>query len=422
MHETDKKEKALLIVIKEKRESWSQEALALEFKALASSSGISIIETHVFNLATPNPRFYIGKGKVEEISELAKELKVNTVIFNSNLNSNQQRNLEDKINIKTLDRTQLILDIFARHAHTQEGILQVELAQLKYLLPRLRGKGIMLSRLGGGIGTRGPGEKKIEVDRRRIDERITHLKKELKLIIQRREVMRKKREKSEVNSCSLVGYTSAGKTTLFNVLTSDSQKEAHSLFTTLDTVSRSFSIHQNFKVVISDTVGFIYRLPPYLIEAFKATLEELHYSDVLIHVVDASGKDIFEFKRVVDEILKELKLGGKKIIVVFNKIDCTPDEQLSLLKNRYPQSIFISALKETGIEELKQKIYQCLSEGSIEALVYLPFSKMKIASYFHEHCEILKKSYENNETIYRLRLEKENLAYLEKIGLKIKKI
>jgi len=420
MHETEKKESVLLVVAKEKKEHWSWEALILEFKALALSTGVSVADTCVFNLDKPNPRLYIGKGKTEELAILVNNLKVDTVIFNNNLNSTQQRNLEDQLKVKTLDRTQLILDIFARHAHTQEGIIQIELAQLEYLIPRLRGKGIMLSRLGGGIGTRGPGEKKIEVDRRRISERITHLKNDLKLIVQRREVMRKRRERSGVNTCSLVGYTSAGKTTLFNTLTSNQQKESKSLFTTLDTVSRSFNVHQNFKTILSDTVGFISRLPPDLIEAFKATLEELHYADILIHIIDASGKDVGGFKLVVDEILKELKLNTQAIITVFNKIDCLAEPQITALKYRYPKAIFISATIGTGIAELKDEIYRRLSDEIVEIVVNLSFDRMKAVDYFHKYCEILKTIYQDNETVYWLRLKKDNLHYLQKLGLKIK--
>ncbi|MBU2265700.1 MAG: GTPase HflX, partial [Candidatus Omnitrophica bacterium] len=237
MYETTQKETALLVVVKEPKEHWLSEDLALEFEALVLSSGIQPARTIIVKLVQPNPALYIGKGKVEELRLIREELKADVVIFNANLKFTQQRNLEEILTVKTIDRTQLILDIFAKHAHSQEGILQVELAQLQYLLPRLRGKGIALSRLGGGIGTRGPGEKKLEVDQRKISDRITRIKEELKGLGQHHDVMRKKRDKAKEYMCSLVGYTNAGKTTLFNSLAQADQIESSSLFTTLDTVA-----------------------------------------------------------------------------------------------------------------------------------------------------------------------------------------
>ncbi len=422
MYETLNKETAALVVVKEREEPWSQKALASEFKSLTLSTGIGVEEVFLVKLDRPNPRFYIGKGKVEELAALVLAKKVKTVIFNRNLHPTQQRNLEEALRVKTLDRTQLILDIFARHAHTREGILQVELAQLGYLLPRLRGKGIMLSRLGGGIGTRGPGEKKLEVDRRRISERINRLKKDLELIKQHRAVMCKKRQKNAAKLCSLVGYTNAGKTTLFNVLTRSTQDTSQALFTTLDTVSRSFTLQNNFGGVLSDTVGFIYRLPPDLIEAFKATLEELHYADILLHVIDAAGQDVGRLKTAVDSILDELKLSARPLITVFNKIDKLNEAQLNVLKHTYPDSLFISAVREEGIEALKAKIYHRLSEGVMEAVVRLPFDRMEVVGYFHKHCEILKYTYQDKEAVYWLRLRKNNLDYLKKAGLAVKEL
>ena len=290
MYETEKKEKALLVVVftEEEKREWDIEEISEEFKNLVISAGIEVTDLISVKIKKTTPSFYIGKGKAYEIAKLAQEKKADVVIFNNNLSFTQQRNLEDILMIKTIDRTQLILDIFAHHAHTQEGSIQVELAQLEYLLPRLKGRGIMLSRLGGGIGTRGPGEKKLEVDRRRIEDRISTLREKLEKIRKHRHLLREKRIKDNVKICSLVGYTNAGKTSLLNTLVDDLQKTSDSLFTTLDPVSRRLLLSDNLEVVITDTVGFLHKLPHHLIEAFQATLEELTFSDLLLHVVDVS--------------------------------------------------------------------------------------------------------------------------------------
>jgi len=422
MHQTGKKEKALLVVIKTRDESWSKDALSEEFKNLALSTGIGVEDLISLNLNQPNPAFYIGKGKVAELAEAVQEKGVGVVIFSSNLNFTQQRNLEDILGVKTIDRTQLILDIFAKHAQTQDGILQVELAQLEYLLPRLRGKGIVLSRLGGGIGTRGPGEKKLEVDRRRISDRISRLKKDLKLIKQHRDTMRKKREKEEAITCSLVGYTNAGKTTLFNALVKSKQAVSSDLFTTLDTVTRTLTLGSNLKVVLSDTVGFIYKLPPNIIEAFKATLEELNYADVFLHVIDASSHDAAKLKKSVDSILTDLKLDKKPTINVFNKIDNVLSHKLEYLKSEYPQSIFISALEDIDLGNLKETIYKEVFKDMVEIVVKVPFNRMEVASYFHDNYEILKTVYQEKEAVYWIRARKHKLAYIKKQGLEVKEV
>lgn len=422
MYETTKKEKALLVVIKPNEERWPKELLISEFKNLVLSTGIEIGEVIFVRLHLPNPTFYIGKGKVQELAMMVDEIGADVVIFDNNLNYTQQRNLEDILGVKTIDRTQLILDIFAQHAHTQEGALQVELAQLQYLLPRLRGKGIMLSRLGGGIGTRGPGETKLEVDRRKISNRINRLKKELEHLRQHRDIIRKKRSKAGTYICSLVGYTNAGKTTLFNALARDHQETSQSLFTTLDTVTREFSIHNNLKLVLSDTVGFIYKLPPHLIEAFKATLEELNYADVLLNVIDSSNENILQLKKAVDSTLKDLGLDSKPTIEVFNKIDQISSQELDNLKQDYPQAVFISATKSIGFEALKEAIYKNIFRDTLEVVIKVPFKRMDITSYLHHNCEILKKAYQETEVIYWVKVKKDRLSYLQSQGFSIRKI
>lgn len=422
MHNTNRNEKALLVVVQEQKEPWSRKDLADEFQSLVRSTGITVSGLESFKLKQPNSQFYIGKGKVEDLTAKAIEIQANVVIFDNNLSPTQQRNLEEALGVKTIDRTQLILDIFARHANTREGILQVELAQHRYLLPRLPGQGIMLSRLGGGIGTRGPGETKLEVDRRVISERINHIRKELKNVKEHRNVVRKKRQKENVKVCSLVGYTSAGKTTLFNCLTDSSQVAASTLFTTLDTVTRKFSLHNNLSVILTDTVGFIYKLPPYLIDAFRGTLEELHYADVLLNVIDSSDKNILQHKKSVDSTLADLKLDLKPIITVFNKIDKISSGDLEELKKDYPQSVFISAAKNEGIEELKEEIYRNIFKDMVEVVAKLSFKHMDAVGYLHDNCEILKTGYLENEAVYWLRVKKQEIVLLEKRGFRITEV
>jgi len=423
MYETGRKEKALLVVviIEEEKEGWSQEELAEEFKNLVISTGIEVVDLIFVKRKTPTPSFYIGKGKTYEIAKIAQEKKVDVVIFNNNLSFTQQRNLEDILMIKTIDRTQLILDIFARHAHTQEGGIQVELAQLEYLLPRLKGKGIMLSRLGGGIGTRGPGEKKLEVDRRRIEDRISKLKEKLEKLRKHRHLLRKRREKENMKICSLVGYTNAGKTTLLNALVSDTQKTSDSLFTTLDPVSRKLTLSDNLEVVITDTVGFLYKLPPNLIEAFHATLEELQFSDLLLHVVDISSKNYEKLISAVKEVLEELHLEKKPQILVFNKIDEVDSFWLNNLKVKYPQALFVSALKKINLEALLERIKKELF--SLEYFkLKIPLNFLKILDYLYTHTQVLKVEYFSQEAIVWIKAQSSLIPYLEKKGIIVEKI
>ncbi|MDP2922817.1 MAG: GTPase HflX [Candidatus Omnitrophota bacterium] len=422
MFETTKKEKALLVMVEVGQKKWPTEILAEEFRNLVLSTGIEVADLIIVHRKDIASALYIGKGKVEELALVVQEDSIDVVIFNNNLRSSQQRNLEDALGVKTIDRTQLILDIFAKHARSQEGILQVELAQLAYLLPRLKGKGIMLSRLGGGIGTRGPGEKKIEIDRRRITDRITRLEEEISGLSQHRETMRKKREKEQAPICSLVGYTSAGKTTLFNAITESNEKISGFLFTTLDTISHTFILHGNLKTIITDTVGFIYELPPYLIDAFKATLEELQYADLLLHVIDASSNDISRLKGSVNSVLKELKLSEKPTVLVFNKIDKISAQEIEDLKVQYPEAVFISALEKINLEELKEKIYEGLFRDMAEVIIKLPFKLMELTDYIHTNCEVLKTNYQETGIVYWVRIKQDKLVYLRNKGAEIKEI
>ncbi len=411
-----------MVVVEMGQQHWSTEEVVAEFRHLVESAGLAVIDVAVVKRKEITPSIYIGTGKAEELAAFAQDNGADVVIFNNNLSSAQQRNLEDQMQVKTIDRTQLILDIFALHARTQEGKLQVELAQLHYLLPRLKGKGIMLSRLGGGIGTRGPGETKLEVDRRKISDRIARLESDLESTRSSRETMRKKRRKEKLSLCSLVGYTSAGKTTLFNAFTAGNEKTAGTLFTTLDTISHAIVLHENLKVILSDTVGFISDLPPQLIEAFKSTLEELDYADVLLHVIDASSPQIDRLHRAVDEVLSSLKLGSKPLVLVFNKIDKLTPQELAALRKDYPEAVFISALNGTNIDVLKEKIYALFDADIVEATLHLPFNLMAAVKDVHAHCQVLKTDYDDKGALYWVKAKKLALESLARQGVTVKAV
>ncbi|MCD6539333.1 MAG: GTPase HflX [Candidatus Omnitrophica bacterium] len=410
------KEKALLVVIdfkERKKKEFSFEEEKEELRELVISCGCEVVEAVRVSLKKVNPSLFVGKGKAEEISQLAWEKKAQVVIFNTDLSPTQQRNLEDIIGLKTIDRTQLILDIFAQHAKTSTGKIQVELAQLEYLLPRLKGKGIFLSRLGGGIGTRGPGEKKLEIERRRIEERITKLKKELENIRNYRQILRKRREREGVFTIALIGYTNAGKTSLLNSLTGEDQKADFALFTTLDPLTRDLKLRE--KVVISDTVGFIHNLPQKLIEAFKATLEELEYSDLLLQVVDISKSNFEKVIRAVETILKDLGLGDKPSLYVFNKIDKLDSLDLERIRKKYPQALYISAKYHQNLDSLIKRIEEKILENFVEVKVMVSYFHTGLLNFIYKKAQILSSEYSSDNKIrFKLRLSPQDYSQLKK--------
>ncbi|MFC4101089.1 GTPase HflX [Paenibacillus xanthanilyticus] len=315
-----------LITNEVKRASGDPEHSLQELVNLAETAGVLVLTSLTQNKETPDSKWFIGKGKVEEVRAAAEELNATTVIFDQELSGAQVRNLEEALDLKIIDRTQLILDIFAQRAKTREGIIQVELAQLSYLLPRLSGHGKNLSRLGGGIGTRGPGESKLETDRRHIRDRISDLKGQLEEVVRHRTLHRERRKKSGVIQVALVGYTNAGKSTLLRELTNADVYVENQLFATLDPTSRNLKLPSGKEIVLTDTVGFIQNLPTDLIAAFRATLEEVNEADLVLHVVDSSSPMRNEQMAVVDRILGELGASGKPQITVYNKIDlCVAD-------------------------------------------------------------------------------------------------
>lgn len=389
------REKAVLVVLNlSNNQAWLKEDLIDELRALAASCGAKDEAEVIARIRKPDPAYFIGKGKAEEIANLIEENDANVVIFNEDLTPAQERNLEKITNVKVIDRTQLILDIFAQRAKSAEGKIQVELAQLEYLLPRLAGRGQMLSGLGAGIGTRGPGEQKLEIDRRRIQERISRLKKDLKKIEKRREVLREKRKKNIIPNVTLIGYTNSGKSTLINALTNANQTVQDKLFSTLDPIVRKLTLPNNQTVLIADTVGFLHNLPHHLIESFKATLEEVVEADILLHVLDVSHPRAFELKQSVYEVLGELKVMDKPIITVLNKIDKVNNQ--SIIDNfirKLDNSISISALYKKNLNELTQLIVNQFQNLRTAIKLLIPHDKMNLLDIIHTQGQILKKEY-----------------------------
>ena len=389
-------EKAILVHLatnkKEKEEAGdSMEELA----ALAAAAGAEIADKIFQNRPRANPGRFLGEGKVEEVRERKKELGAGLVIFDHNLTPTQQRNLEDDLGPKVIDRTQLILDIFALRARSNEGKLQVELAQLSYLLPRLAGKGIALSRLGAGIGTRGPGEKKLEADRRKITDRITRVKRDIAGIQERRAGQRESRRKSPVPTVSLVGYTSAGKSTLFNSLARERRFTSPNLFATLDPVLRRVSYPDGLHFFLSDTVGFIKRLPLELVTSFQATLEEVRVADAVCHIIDATSPHSREQARAVEIVLAKIGVSDVPILKVFNKIDLLPevDREDLLRRNGAPEgrTLFISALTGEGIPDLMEKLREILFRDYRLFYLLIPRDREEMTRSLSQRSIILKR-------------------------------
>ena len=394
-------EKALLVTVeffdREYKNTWKLDDVNFELKELVRSAGLQAVDLVECFKDAPKAAHYIGKGKAEEIGLICRDKGADVVIFGDDLSSTQQQNLEDIINVKVIDRTQLILDIFAARAHSIEGKVQVELAQLQYLLPRLKGKGIMLSRLGGGIGTRGPGEQKLEMDRRKIRDKITKLKDELEKIRERREGLRRRRHESDLAIVSIIGYTNAGKSTLLNALTDSDVIAQDRLFSTLDPTARRFVLPNNQKVVFVDTVGFLHNLPHHLIEAFKATLEEVVEADVLIHVLDASSPMVRELSQAVYEVLDELGVHDKPIVIVLNKIDKVPDKsEIDRLRREFENSIAVSALHNENLEELVRRISMILFASLVYVKALIPQSEGKLLNRIYREASIISREFKGD--------------------------
>lgn len=402
----NKKEKALLVFIKTRitnlpdisRTEGAQfnEEIA-ELRNLVLSAGAEVADIIVHSQERINPKYYITKGKLEELEELAGSEEIDLIVFNDELNPAQQGNLQEKLKIKIIDRTALILDIFAQRALSREGKLQVELAQLNYILPRLRGKGLILSRLGGGIGTRGPGETKLEMDRRKIRAKIGLLEKKIKDISVQRGVQRKLREKSGIFKIALAGYTNSGKSTLLNALTEANVLERDMLFSTLDSTTRKLKISESLEVSISDTVGFIEKLPHQLIAAFRSTLEEVIKADLLLIIIDISNPNYDRHITSVKKVLEDLGIRDKNMLLVFNKTDALLNKLIiNEVRIKYNNPIFISAKKHTGFDKLLNTIQKIISAEDVIFEVKIPYKETGFESYVYDNCRILEKEYKNN--------------------------
>lgn len=405
------RERALLVGVDatDNRASWSLEDSLDELAELADTAGAEVVGRITQRLEKPSPSHYIGKGKLEEIIALKSELEYNLVIFDDELSPSQQRNLEKGIGVKILDRTALILDIFARRAQTHEGRLQVELAQHEYLLPRLTGQWSHLERLGAGIGTRGPGETQLETDRRQIRQKISHLKQEIEAVRRHRALYRQRRERRAIPVVSLVGYTNAGKSSLLNALTNANVLAENKLFATLDPTTRKVNLPNGQEILVSDTVGFIQKLPTMLVAAFRATLEELREADVLIHLVDITHQNATEQTETVHRILEDLEVGDKPAITALNKVDKFVDsedfqggvtlEELDVgLANEHPDAVLISATKGWGLNDLLKKVQTALERTMIDIMVLVPYGATDMISVFREQGSVLEEKYTEKGT------------------------
>lgn len=412
-------ERAILIGMEWGRNDslWTVDDSLEELKQLADTAGATVIKKFIQKRPKPDPAFFIGRGKVQELALYAQQENIDLCIFDDELSPAQQRNIESVMGIRILDRTALILDIFAQRARTNEGKLQVELAQLQYTLPRIMGKGLMLSRLGGGIGTRGPGETKLEVDRRRIRDRIAFIKEQIEKVKAVRSLHRSKRKKNNVFEVSLVGYTNAGKSTLLNTLTNSDIYAKDQLFATLDPTTRQLTLPNKQEIIITDTVGFIQRLPHQLIAAFRSTLEVVTEADLLVHVIDVSHELYKEQAAAVHEVLKEIGAETKPVITVYNKIDkLPPDSKLADRLAQEEDTVCISAAKKLNLETLQQMIESHLKSKAVEVTLCIPYAETAKAAQLHETANVLEQEYTENGAVMKVILPVEDLeAYNEYI-------
>ena len=412
-------ERAILIGMEWGRNDslWTVDDSLEELKQLADTAGATVIKKFIQKRPKPDPAFFIGRGKVQELALYAQQENIDLCIFDDELSPAQQRNIESVMGIRILDRTALILDIFAQRARTNEGKLQVELAQLQYTLPRIMGKGLMLSRLGGGIGTRGPGETKLEVDRRRIRDRIAFIKDQIEKVKAVRSLHRSKRKKNNVFEVSLVGYTNAGKSTLLNTLTNSDIYAKDQLFATLDPTTRQLTLPNKQEIIITDTVGFIQRLPHQLIAAFRSTLEVVTEADLLVHVIDVSHELYKEQAAAVHEVLKEIGAENKPVITVYNKIDkLPPDSKLADRLALEEDTVCISAAKKLNLETLQQMIESHLKSKAVEVTLCIPYAETAKAAQLHETANVLEQEYTENGAVMKVILPVEDLeAYNEYI-------
>ena len=384
-------EKVILVGVSEQEGDDAEDSVT-ELAELVKTAGATVVGTLIQKRETIHPGTYVGTGKVEEIAQLIAQTGATGIVCDDELSPVQLRNLENMLDTKVMDRTLIILDIFAARATTSEGKIQVELAQLKYRLSRLSGLGKTMSRLGGGIGTRGPGEKKLEIDRRLINDRIAQLNRELKEVVKHREITRAKRAKSEVPVVAIVGYTNAGKSTLLNHLTDAEVLEEDKLFATLDPTTRMLELDGHQQVLLTDTVGFIRKLPHHLIEAFKSTLEEAKYADYIFHVVDASNPQMDKQMHIVYETLDHLGVKNKKMVTLFNKMDQRTEKE-PLQDFRADHILQISAANNQGLDEIKALLQEMLREDKVYIERVIPYAQAGIIQLVREKGELISEEY-----------------------------
>ncbi|TLM97979.1 MAG: GTPase HflX, partial [Actinobacteria bacterium] len=391
------RERAVLVGVDRGSGDWPVEESLAELERLAYTVGAEVVGTTTQRLDRPNPRTFIGTGKAEEVAALATSTRSNVVIFDDELSPSQQANLESLLpDVRVQDRTSVILDIFGLHATSREGKLQVELAQLEYVLPRLKGMWAHLDRerLGGGRGARfGAGESQLEVDRRLARRRISELKRELVGVSDERALQRKKRARSGVFRVSLVGYTNAGKSTLLNALTGADVLAYDMLFATLDSTTRRVELPEGRQITITDTVGFINKLPHGLVEAFKSTLDEVKEADLLLHVVDAGATQREAQMQAVREVLAEIDAHTKRSVIVFNKADTIDDLERAQLQRRYPEAAFVSAKEGDGLDALIARIAAEAAQGSITLELLVPYTRGDVVRFAHERTQILAEEH-----------------------------
>jgi GTP-binding protein HflX len=378
-------EKALLVGLSRDGDAGTLDELA----ALASAAGAEPVGRVIQTRQTPDPATFVGKGKLAEIHDLAHTTGADAVILDDELTPGQLRNLEERLGVKVLDRTALILDIFALHARSGEGKAQVELAQLNYLLPRLRGWGEAMSRLGGGIGTRGPGETKLEVDRQHIRRRLAKLRRDIADLGKSRKVKRSGRERSGIPQIALAGYTNAGKSTLMNALTGAGALVADQPFATLDPKTRRLALPGGRRCTLSDTVGFVRKLPHDLVEAFKSTLEEVSRADLILHVADAAAPDAEEQMNAVREVLAEIGAGHLPEVRVLNKWDLLDDIRRARAVRRNPTAVPVSALRGEGIDDLVQRLAEALPQPPIEVYLLVPFDRPEVVPWLYRQATVI---------------------------------
>lgn len=406
LYEVEEETERVILVGVSQQEGDDAEDSVAELAELAETAGAAVVGTLIQKRETIHPGTYVGTGKVSELEELIERTGATGIVCDDELSPAQLKNLEEALKTKVMDRTLIILDIFAARASTSEGKIQVELAQLKYRLSRLSGLGRSLSRLGGGIGTRGPGEKKLEMDRRLINSRVAQLNRELKEVQRHREVNRQQRKRSGIPVVAVVGYTNAGKSTLLNHLTDAEVLEEDKLFATLDPTTRILELTNNQKVLMTDTVGFIRKLPHHLIEAFRSTLEEAKYADIILHVVDASNPQMDKQMYIVYDTLRDLEIEGKKIITAFNKTDRVVQQE-PLHDFRAERTVHISAKYGDGLEDLKKILEEILREEKDFLECTIAYKDAGVIQTIREKGELLSEEYREDGIFVRAWVPKE---------------